>query len=328
MAGGRALADDIRSRRQLLWMLIGSVVLISFSGGLLIAFGAPEAVADSDALRFGAGGIIVMVGGLAAWRLYTEQTRCEDVLERLLDERRNSERLEHIDTLRRDAVATTVHDLRTPLTTILGAAKTLQTRREQIDSAKVDDLLAQIEKQSIKMAGLIDSVLDVSRIEAGSLTLKREQIDLRDLTIGVVGDLLSSPLGRARDVRISMDPEYPSMWGDPLAMQQIVANLVENALKYGGDPIEVTVKDRANEIVLTVTDKGSGIPSDQLDEIFDKFKRVGDTGDGAGLGLYIVGNLVEAHGGAVRVESEPSLGTRFTVRFPKRSTDRTLDLTT
>lgn len=329
--GAEPTLADLDRRRSQLWVLSTLVLLTCLGGAVFLIAGRdllPDFLSDSDATAY-VGAVLVVALGTAFIGYTIEKERLlRRLAAYLIEERARGARLLQVDELRRDSVATTVHDLKTPLTSILGAARTLGSKSDQLDAAKTTELLATIEKQSLKMAELIDSVLDTSRIESGALQLRREPIDLREMTVDVVGDLLASPLGSGREVQVEMDPQHPNMWGDPLATQQIIGNLVENALKYGRDPITVEVADRSIEIVMTVSDKGPGIPDEELESLFDRFKRVGaPESEGSGLGLYIVGNLVEAQGGSVSVHSDPVRGTIFTVRFPKRSSDRTVDLT-
>lgn len=322
---------DLDRRRTQLWVLSTLVLVACLAGAVFLIAGRellPDLLSDDSTSYAGAVLILALGGAFIGYTIEKERT-LRKLAGFLIEERQRADRLAQVDELRRDAVATTCHDLKTPLTTIMGATKTLQRIGVEVEDGRKMEFLGSIEKQSVKMLDLINEILDTSRIESGSLQLKRQPIDLRTLTDEVVGDLSSGPLGAGRDIRVNMEPQSPGMWGDPLATQQILGNLLENALKYGHDPITVEVVDRTIEIVMSVADSGPGIPPEEIGSLFDRFKRVGSPdAEGSGLGLYIVGTLAEAQGGSVDVDSEPSSGTTFTVRFPKRASDRTVDLTT
>jgi signal transduction histidine kinase len=152
-------------------------------------------------------------------------------------------------------------------------------------------------------------------------------VDLRELAEDIAEDLAQTELGTERMLTVISDPYRPTAWGDPTALQQILGNLVENALKYSdeGSKVTVTVQETAVESILEVTDEGQGISPEQIVTIFDRFRQA-DSGSskssgGFGLGLYIVKNLVATHRGDVEVESELGKGTTFRVRLPKRADD-------
>lgn len=174
---------------------------------------------------------------------------------------------------------------------------------------------------------LVEEVLATSRIESGTLKLCRELIDLRALGRQIISDLSVSSLGTGRTIDWDAHPERPTAWGDPTALQQVITNLIENALKYSDPPgrVALVVRELETEVVIQVTDEGEGIARDRLDTIFDRFKRAGSVADagGFGLGLYIVKDLVGAQDGSVAVESTVGESTVFTVRLPKRADERT-----
>jgi two-component system OmpR family sensor kinase len=124
------------------------------------------------------------------------------------------------------------------------------------------------------------------------------------------------------------DPRDPAVWGDLSAIQQIAGNLLENALKYGGEdaPVVITLREAPGESIIEVADQGPGMSKDEIDTIFERFQQiesgVGRKVGGVGLGLFIVKSLVDAHRGKIEVESAPGHGTTFRVTFPNRSSDR------
>ncbi|HWH51054.1 MAG TPA: ATP-binding protein [Gemmatimonadaceae bacterium] len=225
-----------------------------------------------------------------------------------------------LETIRRDFVANVSHELKTPLTVIGGFAETLRDRELSDDERQ--RFLATIEANTRRMQRIVDDLLDLSRYESGSW---RPNVVTNDLT-GVVTDVFTS-VQRAADakglaLRFDAPQDARRVDADPTALRQVLSNLVENAVRYTTSGAVVVraqaIGDRGTTI--SVTDTGSGIPSEHLPRIFERFYRV-DAGrargeGGTGLGLAIVRHLVEAHGGSVHAESAVGRGTTITVHFP------------
>jgi two-component system phosphate regulon sensor histidine kinase PhoR len=236
--------------------------------------------------------------------------------------------LQETDRLKSDFVATVSHELKTPLTAIIGAAKTVGRRGGHMSDEQHAKFLDMIERQGTRLLRLVEDVLDTSRIESGGPHLRREQVDLRAVAENVVEDLANTAVGEGREVVLLTRPEHPRTWGDPTALQQVLGNLVENALKYSneGSKVVLSVTETPTESILQVSDEGQGISPQQIRTIFDRFRQadsVPSRGSGGfGLGLYIVKNLVATHRGDVEVESEVGKGSTFRVRLPKRAEDR------
>ncbi len=234
-------------------------------------------------------------------------------------------RLEELDHLKSDFVATVSHELKTPLTAIIGSAQTLNRRRSRMTPEQQESLTAMIERQGNRLLRLVEDVLTTARIESPVPKLRRELVDLRAVSDMIVEDLSHSEVGRGREVLVTAEPERPTVWGDLSAIQQVTSNLVENALKYSepGTKVTLTVKELPSESLIQVTDEGQGMSREQIATIFDRFRQLDSSSTrdrgGFGLGLYIVKNLVEAHNGAVEVDSTPAVGSTFTVHFPQRS---------
>lgn len=231
-------------------------------------------------------------------------------------------RLKELERTRREFVANVSHELRTPLTLIKGYVETL------IDGARSDPEVAErflrtIEKHTNRLSFLIDDLLTISQLESGTSVMNRCQTELRPLAQHVVDDLAS----RAAERSIRLLNEVPPALhahADPDRLQQVLFNLVDNALKYGRSGGQVTLGARhetnASRLELWVGDDGPGIPRESLERIFERFYRV-DTArsrdqGGTGLGLSIVKHIVQAHGGEVRAESEPGKGATFRLRLP------------
>jgi len=229
-----------------------------------------------------------------------------------------------LETIRRDFVANVSHELKTPLTVIGGFAETLRDR----DLAESDRqrFLATIESNTRRMQRIVDDLLDLSRYESGSW---RPNLVSNDLA-AVVADVFTSVYraSEAKGLTLSFESSAAARHvdADPTALRQILANLVENALRHTAHG-SITVRGDAapdGGTTVSVCDTGVGIAPEHLGRIFERFYRV-DAGrardeGGTGLGLAIVRHLAEAHGGSVRAESIVGQGTTITVHFPSRST--------
>jgi len=240
-------------------------------------------------------------------------------------ERETIARLEDLDRLKSDFVATVSHELKTPLTAIIGSAQTLTRRRDRMNESQQSNLVTMIERQGNRLLRLVEDVLTAARIESGMPRMRRELVDLRDVCDFVAESIRHSDLGEGREFVIESEPERPQVWGDVGAIQQIVINLVENACKYSepGTKVGIFVTELPDEAIIQVADRGYGMSDEEIATIFDRFRQVDQSATrasgGVGLGLYIVKSLVEGHNGTIEVDSEPGRGTTFSVRFPKRA---------
>ena len=215
------------------------------------------------------------------------------------------------------------HELRTPLTPLQILLQRLLSDRgtERIEVAPPERLrvmLGRAERQVHRLTKLIDSLLDVSRISTGGLRLNREDTNLAELTRDVAGRF-SEELSRAEcRLALHLDPAVDGVW-DRFRLEQVVTNLLSNAVKYGvGRPIDVTVSREAGTARLQIRDRGIGIGADEAKRIFGRFERAVSSRSygGLGLGLYIARQIVEAHGGEIRVESQVGAGSEFTIDLP------------
>lgn len=230
-------------------------------------------------------------------------------------------RLQELDRQKNDFVATVSHELRTPITSMIGAAKTLRRGGPQMTPEERESFLDMIERQGERLLRLTKGVLAGAQLESGAAPPRREKVDLASLARDVAAELLEGR-GRSHEVEVHAEPEHPSTWGDPMALRQVVSNLVENALKYSpeGSKVRVGVFDLSSETLLEVSDDGPGIDAAAIGTIFERFKQMESSrGGGFGLGLYIVKNLVDQHRGTIEVASEAGAGTTFRVRLPKRA---------
>jgi signal transduction histidine kinase len=208
-----------------------------------------------------------------------------------------------------------------PLTGIVTQAQVLQRRAERDPSAPVDRVgLMRLVDQSLRLKRLVVDLLDVSRLDQGSLIGEREEVDLSEL----VRDLVSNEGPRWGRVNIACD-EPVIVAVDPPRFEQVVNNLIENALKYSPQQSDVFVKlwCEKGEARLSVRDEGIGIPIDDQPLVFERFHRARNVDDrrfaGMGLGLYIARGIVEQHGGRIWVDSAPGAGSTFSVALPPTS---------
>jgi signal transduction histidine kinase len=237
----------------------------------------------------------------------------------LSQQRETMRRLQELDEMKSDFIAITSHELRTPITAIRGFVNTLQRNQERLRGDQVASFMQVIDRQSARLARLVEDLLFVSRIEAGTVTFDTRQVNLTGFLEETAESL--GPDGRAR-VRVDVQPEGATARTDPHRLDQIMRNLIENALKFS--PQETTVHVEAvvrdDWFQLSVTDRGVGIPPEDLPRIFDRFHQVGRVmtreREGAGLGLYITKRLVEAMGGTISVTSVSGQGSTFRIWLP------------
>jgi signal transduction histidine kinase len=229
------------------------------------------------------------------------------------------ERLRELDEMKSDFVAITSHELRTPLTAVRGFVRTIMRNFDRLTVPQVRDFLSLIDRQSERLALLVEDLLIVSRIEAGRITVAAEPVDFRPFLEDV-----ARSFGRARDrLRIDVGQEVPEkVLLDPHRLDQVLSNLIQNAMKFSRPRTPVTVSVLSDErwLEIAVTDRGVGIPEEETARIFDRFHQAASAltrqAEGVGLGLYISKRLVEAMGGDIRVASQVGEGSTFMVRLP------------
>jgi two-component system, OmpR family, sensor histidine kinase VicK len=222
------------------------------------------------------------------------------------------------ERMRTALVSTVSHELRSPLTSIKGYTDTLldggpwdeETEREFLEIIRVS---------SEKLSGLVDNLLDAAKMEAGVLKLEQEPVRVERIVQQVVAH--KRLLAPNHPLTAEIDPDLPVANADPFRVEQVVTNLVENAIKYSpeGGPITVRVRG-GDEITVSVSDRGVGVTKEQAERLFERFYRVDSslarTTKGVGLGLFICRSLVEAHGGRIWVESRPGEGSTFSFTLP------------
>lgn len=230
-------------------------------------------------------------------------------------------RLKQLEHTRQEFVANVSHELRTPLSLIKGFVETLLEGAKD-DPALTTRFLQKIEKHADRLTYLIEDLLTISRLESGQIVMSRQPVGLRELAQRVIDDLQSPAADRAIRVENLLPPELEAQ-GDAERLQQVLFNLIENALKYGRREGRVSIGAEAlpdRKIQVWVRDDGAGIPPEARERVFERFYRVDrarsrETG-GTGLGLAIVKHIVQAHGGKVWVESELEKGSTFFLELP------------
>jgi signal transduction histidine kinase len=213
-----------------------------------------------------------------------------------------------------ELVSTVAHELRSPLTSVKGFTATLLTKWERFNDEQKKLMLQTVNADADRVTRLISELLDVSRIEAGRLELRKQVVDIpaviqRDL------DARTAAGEAAARFRLDVTGELPEMWVDPDKLAQVVGNLIENALRHGDGTVTVTVNPHDDGAEVTVTDEGDGIPPQAVGRIFTKFWRGGSRG-GTGLGLYIAKGIIEAHGGTIEAGRAPGGGARLRFTLP------------
>ncbi len=224
-----------------------------------------------------------------------------------------------VETMQRDFVSIVSHELRSPLTAIKGFTKTLLLRGDRIEAPMRNEFLQTVNDQADRLAGLVEDLLQVSRIDARRLRIERAPVDLQAMLDNLVKQFSSKWSGREIAV-VAMDNVVAD--ADARKIEEVLINLIDNAVKYSPPPEPVIVRLRAtgDEIEVCVEDRGLGIAPEDAANLFQKFQRIvspatRDIG-GTGLGLYIVKGLIEAHGGHVWVESAPGEGSTFGFTLP------------
>ncbi|HYT27237.1 MAG TPA: ATP-binding protein [Actinomycetota bacterium] len=222
------------------------------------------------------------------------------------------------DANRGELISTLAHELRSPLTSVKGFTSTLLHRWDRFGDEQKRHMLTTINADADRVTRLIGELLDVSRIEAGRLELQRQMIEVPLIARDVVGRFELQSDRHA--FRLAFPPGFPEVYADRDKVEQVLVNLVENAVKYSkGGTVTVRGEVADDAVEVAVADEGVGIPADQLPLIFTKFYRRGGHGapTGTGLGLFITRGLVEAHGGRIWARSEVGRGTEVRFRLPR-----------
>ena len=230
-----------------------------------------------------------------------------------------NERLQELDQLKSEFVSLVSHELRAPLTNVRGAVELMEDSC-LAPNATCSQMFNIIAEQIGHLGRLVDDVLNVSQIESGGLNLIQTTVDIVQIAEQVIDDIAARKTGHV--FRRPSGVIRPRVWADADRLYEVVANLVDNATKYSPPSSEVAldVHTEGQEVIMSVSDSGQGIPLEEHNHIFEKFHRL-DSSDaketyGYGLGLYLCRRLVEGMGGRIKVESEPGHGSTFRFTMP------------
>jgi signal transduction histidine kinase len=219
-------------------------------------------------------------------------------------------------------ISTVAHELRSPLTSVKGFSSTLLRRWDRFTDDQKRLMLQTIEADADRVTRLITELLDISRIDAGRLQVRRQPVDVYAAIERHIERFVASGYERERFVLTGHEETLPEIWADPDRLDQILANLMENAVRHGEGTVSLNVAPNGPEVeeavTVTISDEGEGIPPENYPMIFTRFWHRSQRG-GSGLGLYVVRGLVEAHGGKVSVGRAPSGGAEFTFTLPARA---------
>ena len=224
---------------------------------------------------------------------------------------------ERVERSRADLISTVAHELRSPLTSVKGFTATLLAKWDRFNDEQKKVMLETVNADADRVTRLLADLLDVSRIDAGRLEVHRQVVDVPKAVRKAFAGRIAA--GEPEDrFRVEVEGELPEIWADPDKVDQILGNLVENALKYGAGRVSVRVVGKPDGAELTVSDEGEGIPEEMLARVFTKFWRRGDGArrSGTGLGLFITKGLVEAHGGEITAGRAPGGGAEFRFTLP------------
>ena len=227
--------------------------------------------------------------------------------------------LAETDRMRRDLVANVSHELRTPISALRAALENMVDGVEPPDEATLRTMLSQAER----LGRLVDQLLDLSRLEAGVVPLERRRFRVDEVLARVVEESgMQRDDGNGIAVRVSVEPPDLEVSGDPERIHQVVANLLDNAIRHSPASGSVVLRAaaRAGQVSIEVHDQGPGIPPEDTDRVFERFYRAdrarSSTDGGSGLGLSIARWIVDLHGGAIRAEPNTPRGTRMVVSLP------------
>ena len=251
------------------------------------------------------------------WHDITEQRQMEK-------EATKTRELEKIDKLRSALLASVSHELRTPLTAIKGLSSTLIQPDVEWDVATQKDFLETINREADRLTHIVNDLVDMSQLEVGIMRIIPKEASIHSL-IEQLRDELFSQAGNHR-LEINLPDSLPLIYADEIRIGEVISNLVSNAAAYSdeGSQIETEARQEGENLLISVTDHGIGIPAEHLEKVFDRFYRLEEGAQrrkgGTGLGLSICKGIVEAHNGKIWGESEVGKGSKFSFSLPTRKT--------
>ena len=258
--------------------------------------------------------VVLVVATFGTWRFL----RAEQALKQ--SQAMTVQALRQRDAVKSSLLSSVSHELRTPLTAIKTMLFSLQHDRESLPSSVRHEFLTGIDRELDYLNSLVGNLLDMSRLEAGTLTPRREWQILEELVEGAIRRI--DPLLAGRELHVHLAQNLPPISVDGMQLQQVFVNLLDNAIKFSpsNSPIRLTAALTGNFLEVRVTNIGEGIPPNELDRIFDRFYRIqserSSGSPGTGLGLAICKGIVEAHGGSILAQSIPGKETTIVFRIP------------
>jgi two-component system sensor histidine kinase VicK len=230
-----------------------------------------------------------------------------------------------LDKMKTNFISTVSHELRTPLTTIKAFVELLLLKQGMPDERKVK-LMNTVNVETDRLARLISDLLDLSRIEAGSMKWQFSLVSMEEIIQSVIESMGVLFENKGLRVAVELTPHLPPVLGDRDRLVQVVTNILSNAVKFTprGGSIRVALRQETAQLVVEISDCGIGIPAEHIDLIFEKFHRSDDmltaATEGTGLGLAITRQIVEYHGGSIKAASTRGKGSTFTVTLPLAGT--------
>lgn len=320
---GRRYSDAVGMRCEDLFGCARDGALACGTCPFMQVFEDGEAVRDHafEALR--PDGSIVWVSGA-----YAPVRGSEGKTVSVIGSVRDVSRGKEVEQLQQDFVSIVSHEVRGPLTAIKGFVRTLLLKDERLSHDTRADFLRIIDEQAERLNQLVEDLLNVSRIDSRRLKMRFDDFDI-EASVRKLLNQFRMKWGD-REIVVDADPSLPLIRADSSKVEEILINLIDNAVKYSpqGGVVRVSAHPMQDHIEITVEDSGIGISPDDAARLFERFHRIAspETRDigGTGLGLYIVKNLVEAHGGTVVVTSAPGVGSTFTITLPINDHPRTI----
>ncbi len=233
---------------------------------------------------------------------------------------RDITRFRDADELKSTFISIISHELKTPVALIKGYVGTLRRKDAEWDSEVVDDSLAVIEEEADRLTGLIEDLLDSTRLQSGALTLKKSDISIPDMVKRLINRLENQT--SMHKITYDFPDNFPIVLADEQRLQQVLSNLITNSIKYAPDgAIQVSGRILSDEVIISVCDDGPGIKTNDIPHIFDRFYRSPEAArntKGAGLGLYLARSIVEAHGGRIWIEKrDENQGAQISFSLPR-----------
>lgn len=254
--------------------------------------------------------------GITYAPLLSEQGRLLNIISTV----RDISSFREADELKSTFISIISHELKTPVALIKGYVSTLRREDASWDSGVVRDSLEVIEEEADRLAGMIENLLDASRLQAGGISIQRSEVDLPQLAKRIAQRMQTQTTRHTIEVQF---PEYfPEVQADENRLEQVLTNLIGNAIKYSPQgKVTISGEVRADVVVVGVADEGPGIDPEDIPHLFERFYRgsgMAKITKGTGLGLYLTRAVVEAHGGRIWVDTHPGHGTRIFFSLPRR----------